>query len=419
MPNFGSTPMGGGRRRLWFRLLGLAFVIVPAVAVFISVREPPGSSVEDLRNGRAFIQDNLWSTADEQYAVWVGADGTPYVGQRPLDNDRWRVVDLAALPGNPLGAPTENDEHNIYVIATDSLGFVHIIGNMHSQPLRYIRSRAPRDISKWEAAAVEGRASRVTYPRLVGLPDGTLLFWRREGHDDLASILLDSLGPGERTWRHLGTVLAGEPTKEGPYQHHVAVNRSTGAVHLLFEWRGQAGRWGNNDVGYARSPDGGRSWETSDGRALALPITHGSAETVIGTPPAGSGLLNSGGLTVHSDGQPHGLVVFDPDGGRRSIEHVWFDGDAWRREPIDRQLSDGRPAIAATSNGRMWLMGVRGRDLQAVDISDGARGVVRRLARVPPGWEVAYDSQGLLRHGRIDVLVPDGSRPMVVRVGGG
>lgn len=405
-----------GHRR--FALLGLAFVLVPGVAAFVDMRETSPSTGTDLRNGRVFIQDNLWSTAHEQYAVWVADDGTPYVGRRPRGDDRWQVVNLAALPGNPLGAPTADDEHNVYVVAADSLGFVHVIGNMHSAPLRYIRSKEPGDIHAWERATVDGRAARATYPRLVGLPDGTLLFWRREGRDDRGSILLDALAPGERRWRHVGTVLAGEATDEGPYLHHVAVDPRSGAVHLLFEWRREAGKRGNNDVGYARSRDGGRSWETSGGHPVATPMAHDTAETVIDTPPAGSGLMNSGGLAVDAEGRPHGVVVFHPDGGRRTIEHVWFDGASWRREPVDRRVADGRPAIAATRDGRMLLLGAKGTDLRAVDITGGARGTVRRLGRVPPGWEVAYDSQGLLRHGEIEVLVPDGNRPRVVRMDG-
>jgi hypothetical protein len=36
------------------------------------------------------------------------------------------------------------------------------------------------------------------------------------------------------------------------------------------------------------------------------------------------------------------------------------------------------------------------------------------LAKVPVGWEAAYDSQALARSGRLEMLIPDGSAPHVV-----
>ena len=74
----------------------------------------------DLRNGQVFIQDNLWSAGRHQYAVWVGTGGTPYAGQAPPAGPRWKIVNLARLPGNPLAAPTADDEHNVYAVGVDA-----------------------------------------------------------------------------------------------------------------------------------------------------------------------------------------------------------------------------------------------------------------------------------------------------------
>src|SRR5262245_42723955 len=92
----------------------------------------------DLRNGQVFIQDNLWTTRTHQYAVWVGDTGTPYAARRARGSQTWKIVDLAKLRGNPLGAPTADDLHNVYAIATDARGGVHIAGNLHLSPFRYL-----------------------------------------------------------------------------------------------------------------------------------------------------------------------------------------------------------------------------------------------------------------------------------------
>lgn len=368
----------------------------------------------DLRNGRVIIQDNLWSTATHQYAVWVGSDGTPYAGRRRREGSEWEIVNLAKLPGNPLAAPTEDDEHNVYAIGVDRGGRVHVAGNMHNDPLRYVTS-AGRGLDGWGSGPVPARGSAVTYPAFVGSPDGTLFFWRREGRAGEGAIVVDVLDPGSTEWRSLGTLLDGRPSGEGPYLHHIAVDPRSGTIHLLFEWRAGPTVDTNNDVGYARSADGGRTWETSDGTPLELPITHDTAERVIDTPPTGSGLIHRGGLTVDEEGLPHGVVTFDRGGSGLTFEHIWLDRGGWQREELEDLGFDGRPQIVAARDGRVWLLGVSDGTVEAVDVStDRERLETRELARVPSGWEVNYDSQALARFGRVEMLIPHGDQPRVV-----
>jgi hypothetical protein len=398
----------------WLRhpLVVAAVLLLSAAAAVVALQEPSAPPPEaDLRNGRAFIQDNLWSTEDAQYAVWVAPDGTTFAGRRSLDG-QWRRVDLSTIPGNPLAIPTEDDQHNVYAIAVDSLGYVHIAGNMHGDPLRYVRSSRPGDLESLAAGEMAGPGSRVTYPRFVALPDGTLLFFRREGGAGNGAIVLDTLEPGERAWRHVGAVLDGRPTEEGVYVHP-AVDPWTGTVHVFFVWRGSPEPRTTNDVGYARSRDGGRTWETSDGRRLPAPITHPTAEILIDTHPRDSG-LRSISLTVDREGNPHGMATFQvPDGGRR-IEHLWHDGTRWQWTEVEASVIDGRPAIAAMDDGRLWLLGASGSDLVAVEVTSDGGGELRPIGRVPQRWEVAYDTQALIRRCRVEMLVPDGSEPRVV-----
>jgi hypothetical protein len=398
----------------WSRPVGIALSLV-AVAVLVAVglsSEAPTAS--DLRNGRVFIQDNLWSTRDRQYAVWVGLDGTPYAGRQRPGSSEWEIVNMAKLPGNPLSAPTAEDEHNVYAIATDARGGVHIAGNMHDDPLRYVRSAAG-GFGTWKRAPGPARHDRVTYPAFTALPDGTLLFWRRVGSSGQGRIELDALQPGASSWRSIGTVLDGRPNGEGPYLNHVAIDRTSGVIHLLFEWRASQDAATTNDVGYARSADGGRTWEAADGTSISTPITHETAEMVLDTRPVGSGLRNQGGLTVDAAGRPHGVVTFDLGGGEVLLEHVWADGGAWHSSQLTDLGLSGRPQLAGTPDGRVWLLGVRGTEVVAIDITpDREHAATRELARVPVGWEVNYDSQALAREGVVEMLIPDGAQPHVV-----
>lgn len=397
---------------LWAALAALVLVVSVVVAV---VSVPDDGPDADLRNGRVFIQDNLVTDGARQYAVWVAPDGTPYAGARDLDRDDWRLTNLAEIPGNPLGTPTGDDLHHVYVLGVDVRGHVHVAGNMHGDDLRYVRTTAPHDIDEWEAASLDGPSDRITYPRFVRLPDGTLLFVRRHGVAGSGATHVDRLDRSGG-WRHDGALLDGTSTDESPYLHEIAVDHERNVVHLLFEWRTGTPAVETNDVAYARSRDGGRSWETSTGARLPTPITHQSSEVVLDTPPAGSGLQNQGGLAVDAHGRPHGVVVFDPPGPDRSIEHLWHSGTGWRRDRLDGRLLDGRPAVAAPPDGSVWMVGARGGALRAIEITPGGGDRVHGLGRVPPRWEVSFDGRALADRGDLQLLVPDGTQPGLRRV---
>jgi hypothetical protein len=404
--------------RRWLRPLGLLASTLFIVGVVLVAVLGGGDDLDtggpppDLRNGRVFIQDNLWTANGRQYAVWVAPDGTPYAGVRDRDG-RWKAVDLGRLKGNPLAAPTADDDHNVYAIGVDADGGVHVAGNMHGDPLRFVN--ADGELGDWGRGALPRPGDDVTYPALAALPDGALLFFRREGSPLTGGeIELDVLRPGEEAWQSLGTILDGRPTGDSPYIHHVAINPRTGAIHLLFEWRSGETFTANQDVQYMRSVDGGRSWQRSDGEALPSPVTRQTAETVIATPP-GSGLLNGGGLTVDAAGAPHGSVSFTRPTGDSAVEHVWLTDEGWQRVEVDGADLDGRSQVAGTPDGRVWLLGVRGVTLVAIDISpDRDPAETREIARVPAGWEPNFDSQALAERGVVQMLIPRGREPYVV-----
>jgi hypothetical protein len=394
------------------RIIGRSLVVLLSAAGLVyglSSGRSNGLS-PDLRNGRVHIQDNLWRTAEHRYAVWVGADGTPYVGKSLVDGDRWTVVDLGRIPGNPLAAPTDANLHNVYTIAVDADERVHVFGNHRRSPLRYVRSARGGDISQWVSGLVPGPTERVTYPQLASLPDGTLLFFRREGMSGRGAVMLAALDPGAQEWRHVGNIIEGRPSDESPYLHRVAVDPLTGMVHLLFTWRRTGDVATTNDVEYARSPDAGRTWETSAGERLRVPLTHGASDVVIDTPPEGSGLLNQGGLDVDRCGRPHAVVTFD-DGRNRSLEHVWHDGRSWQARELSGNLLEGRPVIVAGE--RVWLAGSKDAEVLAIDVSSGSAGAMVRLGRAVPNWEVTYDSRQASAGG-LETLVPRDEQPLVL-----
>jgi hypothetical protein len=368
----------------------------------------------DLRNGRAFVQSNLWVDGSRRYAVWVLPDGGAHAGMLAGDGSPWQITDLASVPGNPLSLPTEDDNHNAYVIATDADGYVHVMGNMHTNELRYARTTKPHDLSTLAAATIDGAEGRVTYPQLVGLPDGTLLFFRRHGVPGDGETRLSRLPPGAEAWEPAGTILDGRSGGESPYLHDVAVDPATGTIHLLVTWRGMRSAATTNDLTYARSRDGGITYETSEGEPLALPITHSSIEMVVDTAARGSGLVNNGGFAVDGNGHPHGVLLWRRSAGP---EHVWIhhDGRRWRQEPLDGTAIVGRPEVIAAGAG-IWVLGASGGNVTIEAIGDTGGGGPRPLVGpVPAGWEPVADSNGL-SDGVLELLMPEGADPAIFRL---
>ena len=397
----------------WARPAGVVVTLL-FLAVLVWIGLSSDHTVHgDLRNGQVFIQDNLWSTPRYQYAVWVGDDGTPFAARRARGSQTWKTVDLARLPGNPLEAPTAHDTHNVYAIATDARGGVHVAGNMHLSPFRYLNANP--DLEHWSTRPAPAGGPSVTYPAFTALPDGTLLFWRREGQAGEGRIILDALGPGASKWHSLRSIVDGTPTGESPYLNHIAVDPRSGVIHLMFEWRSGPTVTSTNDVGYAQSADGGHTWTTADGTPLTLPITHTSASTILDTEPTGSGLINQGGLTVDSQGRPHGMVVYDRPGGTREWQELWLDGSSWHSKWFTDLDLDGRPQLAGTPDGRVWVLGARGSALLAIDVTpDRDPAPTQNVGRVPVGWEASYDSQALALYGLVEMLIPEGDHPHVV-----
>lgn len=367
------------------------------------------------RNGRAFVQDNLWTTGDEQYAVWVDEQGRPIAGKRALGDDAWTTFDLSTVTGNPLAAPTASDNHNVYAIAVDADGYVHVAGNMHADPLRYVRSLRPGDVTSWTAPGMVGAdESSVTYPTFARRADGTLLFFYRQGGSGQGDVLVNALDPGSGRWRRQAELIDGDSSRENAYLQHVAVDRRTGVIHVMFVWRGTPEATTNNDLSYARSDDGGITWTTAAGEPLALPLTHATAEVALDTPVQGSGLSNSGGLEVDADGHPHAAVLLHEPGAPNSVVHVWHDGTAWRRETVLTRIAGRlRPAVVTTSAGDVLVLHADGRragqsTVWLLDVTPGRE----RVAPVPlfevasARWEPVFDTQGLYRDDALHVLTP-------------
>lgn len=230
------------------------------------------------------VDFDLLTISGRQFAAFYDAQRWMTIATRMVDSREWQFVQLPSQLGW--------DSHNYVTLTIDTAGFIHLSGNMHNDPLVYFRSTKPWDIqSLVRIEQMTGdREDRCTQPRFIHGPREELIFTYRYGGSGDAINLYNIYDYASQTWRRLldQPLLSGEGQRSAyPYG---PVPGPDGYFHLVWVWRDTPDCASNHDLCYARSRDLVH-WETSEGKALSLPITLAQSE-VVDPVPVNDGLLN-------------------------------------------------------------------------------------------------------------------------------
>jgi len=313
----------------------------------------------------------------------------------PMDDGTGRSWRRFTLEDSTL----ENRFHTQPSIAVDREGHLHVAYNMHNMPWQYAVSRKPHNIEDWEfrgealsrqrlqafarkddshdfrgpgRGAIPG--NQITYPRFFTNPQGEIYLSYRFAVYPARNWPARVLGGGlarydvaDRSWTPIGgvvprsradvavaedeeppaaTVFAMEPNWV-VYMPAIAFD-GHGGMHVAWLWRqGGPGRTVSRPS-YAFSPDGGRTFQRSDGTPYELPIGLESAEQIV--PDRERTYLTPLQLAVSPDG---GAWVYMSPADRNPSRELWrADGrGGWHAE--------GRPPESAYAfdidrQGRHW-----------------------------------------------------------------
>ena len=234
--------------------------------------------------------------------LWVLLPGyKTMIVKVPLQGGEAQMFPL--MPGHVTG----DDPHRFYTIAADALGYIHVVGDMHSSAyVKHWVSKKPEDITEFIYTSEMGSNKQpqghdVTYPHLFRSPDGVLYHSIRVA-EPVWGIGISVLDAETQTWTMLGAdvpsadiskgnrarkakgkpLTAWEDNGEGGNfsytQPHAQIRWDKGGrLHLAFGLLNEntpsaKGRHTGSDVLYAYSDDGGKTFHRGDGSLIQLPM---------------------------------------------------------------------------------------------------------------------------------------------------
>ena len=368
-------------------------------------------------NTVAFRQNSLVSDGEHEYIAYYAQDGHVMLGKRRLGSSNWELRRLD-FTGDL------RDAHNAISIMLDGEGVLHLAWDHHNVGLHYARGVAPGSLEMVPAAMVGRDENRVSYPQFFRLPNGGLLFFYRDGRSGQGNLVLNRYDLKAGWQRVADKLISGEEQRSAYWQ---ACVDAQGTIHLSWVWRESPDVASNHDMAYARSRDGGRTWEDSSGRRYTLPITAASAEYAARIPQR-SELINQTTMAADAAGHPY-IASYWRTAGSTVPQYriLYHDGRAWQRLDLDFRtapfsLSGGgtkaipiaRPQLLVGQDGGkphgllVFRDHERGDRVSLADIADfGARRwSVSDLDQESLGaWEPTLDTEAWRLRGTLDLFV--------------
>lgn len=368
-------------------------------------------------NTTVFRNNSVVTHGDTQYISYYDADGYLTLGRRQLDSTGW-TVHRTQYKGNV------KDAHNVISMMVDGEGRLHLSFDHHGNRLNYCRSVAPDALELGDLEPMTGvDEDNVTYPEFYYLPDGDLLFAYRSGSSGRGNLVMNRYSLKSHRWERVQDVLIdGEDARNAYWQLCVDAQ---GTIHLSWVWRETWLVETNHDLCYARSSDGGRTWQRTDGTDYELPIRLDNAEYACRI-PQNSELINQTSMSTDADGHPYIATYWrSADSDVPQYRLVWHDGSRWHEQQVSRRttpfsLSGGgtkmipiaRPRLAA-HDGKVYYIfrdeerGSRVSMFHTDDVQAGQWQVTDLTDFPVHAWEPSVDTELWKTQHKLHIYVQD------------
>lgn len=360
-------------------------------------------------NAVVFRKNSLVSYKDNQFIAFYDADKNVVLGKRKLGETTWNLR-TTQYKGNA------NDAHNDISIMVDGAGYLHMAWDHHNNPLNYCRSSSPLSLTLTYKIPMTGKKeSKVSYPEFYKMPGGNLLFFYRDGASGNGNLMIDVYNVQLKQWSQVQDGLIDGEGKRNAYCQTAIDNR--GIIHLSWVWRESPDVASNHDLCYARSTDGGLTWEKTTGEKYKLPITAATAEYACKIPQR-SELINQTSMCTDEKGNPY-IVTYWRDEGSAIPQYrlVYHNGRQWNTEAIakrntpftlsgpgTKKIPVSRPQIVVRRNRKTQTLQAimlfrdeeRGSKISAAICNHfpGGNWVIKDLTETSvDSWEPTYDTE--------------------------
>ena len=277
---------------------------------------------KNMVNTAKFRKNALTSYRQYQFTAFYDENGYVILGKRKTNSNHWETV-KTSYKGKC------SDAHNVICIVIDGEGYLHVSWDHHNSKLRYAKGMAPLSLVLGEEQSMTGvEELKVTYPEFYNLPNGNLLFFYRSGASGKGNMLINSYDLKSKKWSQIQqNLLNGEKERNAYWQ---ACIDNKGVIHLSWVWRESGNVSTNHDLCYARSKDGGITWEKSTGESYKLPITAATAEYAWEI-PQNSSLINQTTMTTDKNGNPY-IGTYWSENGVPQYQIVYQKDGKWKKE---------------------------------------------------------------------------------------
>jgi beta-glucanase (GH16 family) len=266
---------------------------------------------------------------------------------------------------------------------------------------------------------------KVSYPEFYRYPSGDLLFMYRDGGSGNGNLVLNRYDVKTKKWTRLHNVLIdGEGQRNAYWQ---ACLDARGTIHVSWVWRESPNVASNHDMAYARSTDGGKTWQKSTGETYKLPITEATAEYAARI-PQNSELINQTTITADAQGTPYIASYWRPAGTQvPQYQLIYLQGKQWQTTQISQRTTPfslsgvgtkkipiSRPQLlVATQKGKTAAYLLfrdserqdRASVLQCPDLSKKQWAAADLTTTSVGNWEPSYDTERWKKAGVLSLFV--------------
>lgn len=370
-------------------------------------------------NTVSFRKNSLVTYRDTQFIAFYDADRYMVLGKRKLGTTGW-IISRTQYQGNA------SDAHNSISIAVDGDGYLHVAWDHHNHPLRYAKSIAPLSLELGNKMPMTGKVEgKVSYPEFYSLPKGDLLFFYRDGGSGQGNLVINKYNTAKQEWTQLHqSLIDGEKERNAYWQ---ACTDQQGVIHISWVWRESPDVASNHDLCYARSKDGGVTWEKSTGEKYNLPITAATAEYAFRIPQK-SELINQTAMMADDKGNPFIATYWrDAVSNVPRYRVVYLDKKKWKLSTLEsrntpfsltgmgsKRIPIARPQILVKGAGKNATVFVvfrdeeRGSKVSVASVSTIKKGnwMVEDLTQTGVGsWEPSFDIEQWKLSGNLHLFV--------------